>query len=318
MKDVKICLSIGAMDPQFRQMQQTLSGYAQVDVTGLGDFSLKGYDIFIGKKLDTEILATADRLRAVFAYKTGVDDFPLAQLGEKGVVLVNSHVDAGYIAEYAIGLSMSLLHRITESDNKLRRGIWRDRADPYWKSFFSAKIGLVGYGHIGRMIHSYLHHNHIETYTIDRGGRYPEDIHLVSSLEQLCRQTDLLILSLPKTPETDGMFDAEMLQLLRGKYIVNVGRSNCIDQKALYEALSGNILAGAAIDTWDRKPANMLDTLIPYAYPFDRLDNIVLSPHQAMQVADGHERYVTDITEKVIRYIQTGALSDVVDLTKGY
>ena len=317
MTRIKICLSIGGMDSQFRQMQQALSQYSQVDVVGLSDFSLEGYDIFIGKKLSKEILDTADRLKVIFAYKTGVDDFPMTQLQEKGIVLVNSHVDADYIAEYAIGLSMSLLYRVTESDHKLRRGIWRDRINPYWKSFFDVKIGLVGYGHIGRMIHTFLHHNHIETYTIDRGKQY-QNIHLVSSLEELCRQTDLLILSLPKTAETDGLFDEKMFELLRGKYIVNVGRGNCIDQKALYEALSGGVLAGAAIDTWDHKPTNMLDTMIPFDDPFDQLDNVILSPHQAMQVEDGHERYVVDITQKVIRYLESGALSDVVDLTKGY
>ncbi len=313
----KICLSVSKLDSAFEKMHEELKKYADIDVVGLDGFSLEGYDIFIGKKLSAETLATADRLKAVFAYKTGVDDFPLSAMDEMGITLVNSHVDAKYIAEYSISLGMSLLNRITESDKKLRKGIWRDSKNPYWTSIFDVKIGLLGYGHIGRSINKVLRHNHIETYTIDRGKEY-DDIQLVSSLDELCEKTDLIVISLPKTAETNCLFDERRLKLMEDKYIVNVGRSNCIDQKALYDALSSGILAGAAIDTWDSKPKDMNERLIPYEYPFETLDNIVLSPHQAMQVEDGHVRYVFDIILKVIAYITDGSLSDVVDLKKGY
>ncbi|MBR2879764.1 MAG: hypothetical protein IKC02_03730, partial [Oscillospiraceae bacterium] len=116
----KICLSISKPDSAFEKMYDELKNYADIDVVGLNGFSLEGYDIFIGKKLSAETLATADRLKAVFAYKTGVDDFPLSAMDEMGITLVNSHVDAKYIAEYSISLGMSLLNRITESDKKLR------------------------------------------------------------------------------------------------------------------------------------------------------------------------------------------------------
>ncbi len=314
---VKICLSVSTLDSAFEKMYEELKKYADINVVGLNGFSLEGYDIFIGKKMSAEALATADRLKAVFAYKTGVDDFPLSAMKDMGITLVNSHIDADYIAEYSIGLGMSLLNRITESDKKLRKGIWRDSKNPYWTSIFDVKIGLLGYGHIGRSINKVLRHNFVETYTIDRGKQY-DDIKLVSSLDELCEKTNLIVISLPKTADTNCLFDERRLKLMKDKYIVNVGRSNCIDQKALYDALSSGYLAGAAIDTWDSKPKDMNERLIPYEYPFETLDNIVLSPHQAMQVEDGHERYVMDTLDKVVAYITDGTLRDVVDLAKGY
>ena len=111
---MKICLSIAQEDEAFRTMVEQLSRYADVDVVGLDDYDLSGYDIFIGKKMSAESLKAADRLKAVFAYKTGVDNFPLEALDQKGIALVNSHVDADIIAEYAFGLSISLVNRITE------------------------------------------------------------------------------------------------------------------------------------------------------------------------------------------------------------
>lgn len=313
----KICLSVSGMDAEFERMAAELSQYADVEIVGLEDFSLKGADIFIGKKLSEEILQTADVLKVIFAYKTGVDDFPLEKLQERKIKLVNSHVDAGYIAEYAFGLSVSLVNRITECDKKLRRGIWYDAKNPYWKSIFDMKVGLLGYGHIGKELHRILARNHIVTYTIDRGKKY-KNINLVSSLPELCAAVDLIVISLPKTPQTDCLFDENIFRLLKDKYIVNVGRSNCIDQKALYEALKSEYIGGAAIDTWEKKPKDIRDSLKPSKYGFAELENVVLSPHQAMRVEIGHAQYVMDILAKVIDYIERGKLRDVVNLERGY
>lgn len=315
---MKICLSIAKMDAEFSKMIESLQPYAQVDVVGLTDFSLEGYDIFIGKKLTVQALNTADRLKIAFAYKTGVDDFPLKKMQEMGIVLVNTHVDANIIAEYTFGLSISLVNRITECDKKLRHGIWYDNSNPYWESIFDMKVGLLGYGHIGKGIHRLLRRNGVQTYTLNRGKDYT-DIVAVDTLEELFQKVDIVILSLPKTPETNDVINADTIKLLEGKYIVNVGRSNCIDQKALYEALRDNRLAGAAIDTWDEKPKDHHTKLFPSSdFSFQDLDNIVLSPHQATRINVGHQRYVRDICQKVIRYITDGEITDRVDLERGY
>ena len=101
---MKICVSIDKMDPEFQKMVDTLTAYAEVDVVGLSGFDLTGYDLFIGKRMSAKALERADRLKAVFAYKTGVDDFPLKELYKRQILLVNSHVDADIIAEYTLGL----------------------------------------------------------------------------------------------------------------------------------------------------------------------------------------------------------------------
>lgn len=315
----RICVSISEIDEAFKKMIDELKRIADVDVVGLDGFSLKDYDIFIGKKLTMDCLATANRLKIIFAYKTGVDDFPLAEIKRRNILVVNSHANSKVIAQYSFGLAVSMANRITEFDRKFREGIWYDKDLPYWETIYDMKIGLLGFGHIGREIHQLLCANGIETYTLNRGKKYPDSIHTVTTLEELCDKTNMLIISLPKTSDTDVLIDRSILQHMAGKYIVNVGRSNCIDQQALYDALkSEESLAGAAIDTWDKKPFNNDGKFYPTTIPFIHLDNVVLSPHQAMKVKRGHELYVTDITRKVIAYIQEGALSDVIDLTKGY
>ena len=187
----------------------------------------------------------------------------------------------------------------------------------YWKSIFNMKVGLFGYGHIGRDIHSILLQNHIETATIDRGHKY-ENIHLVNSLEELVNYCDLIICSVPKTPKTDNLFNKEMLALMKEKFIVNVGRSNVINEKELYEVLKNKQIGGAAIDTWEEKPKNKRTKLMPSEYSFHDLNNIILSPHAAMRVENGHERYVMDVTQNVIGLITKGEVYNVISYKKGY
>ena len=314
---MKIILSIEAMDQSFQKMIIKLNEYAEVIVTDLENYDLTDCDVFIGKKLKEEKLINANKLKAIFAYKTGVDDFPLEALAEKNIKLINSHADSDIIAEYAFGLSIALVNRINEFDLNLREGIWYDNDNMYWKSFFEMKVGLFGYGHIGKAIHNILKTNHVKTYTIDRGHNY-QDIELVSSLEELIKISDIIICSVPKKKHTNNVFNEETFKLMKGKFIVNVGRSNIISQEDLYNNLLNEYLGGAAIDTWHEKPKNKRTKLMPSSYPFEKLRNIVLSPHAAMRVSNGHERYVSDVTRMVINYIEKQELINIVDLQKGY
>ena len=316
MSKPRILLSVAEMDEAFETMRTALAAYADITVVGLDGYSLSGADIFIGKKMSEEMLDGADRLRAVFAYKTGVDDFPVKEFSRRGILLVNSHINSRYIAQYAFGLAVALVSRIAEFDRKLRQGNW-ETEDPYWRSLFNMRVGLAGYGNIGREIHAILRANGIATYTLDRGKEYRE-IGTVRSLQELCAVSDLLVLSLPKTQATDKLFDEEIFRLLKGKYLVNVGRSNCIDEGALYAALSSGGMAGAAVDTWREKPSSPGQRLLPFDQPFQTLDNILLSSHKAMQLRDGHARYVADITRQVIGYLTDGRVDNVVDCTRGY
>ena len=317
MEKLNILLSVSEYDVYFKSMKEELSKYANVDVFDNDNYSLRNYDIFIGKLLNEEKLSEADKLKIIFAYKTGVDDFPLEKLRDKGVLLINSHADSKIIAEYAFGLAMSLVNRIPESDRNLREGVWYKEENDFWKSIFDMKVGLFGYGHIGKNIHKILLNNNIETYTIDRNHDY-QNIHLVKNIDELIEKTDLIISSVPKTTSTNNVFNINRLVNMKNKYLVNVGRSNVVNQKDLFEALSRKMLAGAAIDTWDKKPKNKKDKLLPSLFPFHTLENVILSPHAAMRVETGHEQYVNDITKKVINYITKNELTDIVSFDKGY
>ncbi len=313
----RILLSPINDDEAYLDLYKELSKVAFVDYKKQEHYNLQGYDIYIGRSLLKEDLDSSDRLRIIFTYKTGVDDFPLKELKNRGIKLVNTHADSRYVAEYAFSLALSLVNRISEFDKLFRKGIWIDKENPYWESIFDLKIGLLGYGNIGKKINEILVNNHIDSYTIDRGKEYL-NIKTVPDLKTLIDKTDMLICSLPKTSLTDNIINKDMIDRLRGKYLVNVGRGNCIDFIALYDSLKNKQIRGAAIDTWDKKNFDPNVIFYPTDIPFIELNNIILSPHQAMNVKDGKSIYTKDILHKVLAYLNDGSLSDVVDLDKEY
>ncbi len=312
----KICLSIASMDDAFKSLIDDLSKVASVRVVGLDNYFIDDAEIFIGKKMSAQTLQTATCLKAIFAYKTGVEDFPLKEIEKRGITLFNSHANSSYIAQYAFALATSLVSRVAEFDRKLRVGNW-SLDNPHWDSIFSMKVGLVGYGSIGKAIHKILAVNDIDTYTINRGKDY-QNIKTVDTLDELCATCDILFLSLPNVKSTDNMFDERTFAQLKGKYIVNVGRGNCIDEQAMYNSLAKGELAGAAIDTWRRKTHTVGRKFIPFDTPLNTLENVILSSHKAMQLEDGHQKYVDDVKCGVLNYIQGKRVENQVDLKKGY
>lgn len=313
-----LLLSIQTLTDAFKNLIEELSLFYNVKVEGLNISSLEDVSIFVGKELDKEILKTANKLEVIFTYKTGVENFPLDELKRMGIKLCNSHVDSKIIAEYSIGLAFSLLNKITLSDRNLRKGIWKDDDEPYWNSFFDKKVGLLGYGHIGKEIHNFLFNNNMETYVINRHKLYEIDTVSVKDLKELVEKSDIIIASLPCTKDTDKILNKEIFKLMKNKYLINVGRSNCINYSDLYNALKNKDIKGAAIDVWDDEPHDKNDIKLPSIYHFEELDNIILSPHQAVKVKDGIDRYVKDIKNNILNYTKNKQLRNIVDLDKGY
>jgi phosphoglycerate dehydrogenase-like enzyme len=98
-------------------------------------------------------------------------------------------------------------------------------------------------------------------------------------LEALLRGADYVAITLALTPETRGMIGARQLALMkRSAVLINVACGEVVDEDALYEALAGGTIAGAALDVWYRYPAGPGPTL-PSRRPFHELPNVLMTPH---------------------------------------
>jgi phosphoglycerate dehydrogenase-like enzyme len=116
-------------------------------------------------------------------------------------------------------------------------------------------------------------------------------------LDELLPRADSVVVTLPLTDETRGMFDRRRIALMkRGAIFVNIGRGPVVDEEALIDALRSGHLRGAALDVYATEP-------LPADSPLWELDNVILSPHTAAQSVHENERIVDLFADNLRRYL---------------
>lgn len=235
----------------------------------------------------------------------------------------NLHHNAQAVAEMALALALSAAKLLLPMDSTLRSLDWRPRYAPDPALPLAGGDALiVGYGAIGRRLHPALAGLGMKVQAVrrERLSGDPPWLHGQEALPELLDDLRLLVLCLPHTPETTGLFDAELLaRLPSSACLVNVGRSGVLDEQALFAALSEGRLHSAGIDVWSgtpRSPEERVGTA-PSPWPFHTLDNVVLSPHRAGHGAHVEHARMTCLAE-LLGALAADRPPPPVDLLRGY
>ena len=154
-------------------------------------------------------------------------------------------------------------------------------------------VGVVGTGRIGQRVCTrlkafdinLLYYNNFRLSTVEEfilGVRY-------THLEELIEKSDVITINIPLTPETDGMFNRDLLfKMKKGAYLVNTARGKIVDTNALVEALEKGHLAGYAGDVWYPEPA-------PMDHPWRHMPNHAMVHHYSGTTLEAQRRYADGI-----------------------
>jgi len=133
------------------------------------------------------------------------------------------------------------------------------------------------------------------------------------SLPAILQRADYLAVTLPLTADTRHLLGAAELRLMKPSAIlINPARAEIIDEQALYNALAGRQLAGAALDVWYRYPTSS-GVALPSSLPFQELDNVLMTPHVSGWT-DGMMRERTKlIADNIERVLQGDLLLNAIE-----
>ena len=134
----------------------------------------------------------------------------------------------------------------------------------------------------------------------------------------MVEQSDFIVISLPLTPKTENLIDENILRKMKGKYLINIGRGNIINEKFLYCSLKDRTLTGAGIDTWYQYPDKESPEKLPSKYAFHELDNVVMSPHNAGYTDKAIEENILQIYNNIRRIFYDREPENRVNLDEGY
>lgn len=163
----------------------------------------------------------------------------------------------------------------------------------------SIRVGVLGLGELGSYAALELMRQGFDVRGWSRSQKALEGIVCssgIASLDDFLSTTDILVVMLPLTPETQGLLNAERLARLPiGSSFINVSRGAIVDQAALTQALRNGQIAGATLDVFDREP-------LPSDDPLWAMENVLITPHLAsVAIPASAARQVADNILRIAR-----------------
>ncbi len=234
------------------------------------------------------------------------------------LLITNSSGSYGVtIAEHIVAVSIMMMRKLDSFLADSLQGKWGHPTQQ--RNIKGSNITVLGTGDIGKCFARRIKAFEPESIVgISRSGISEEEsfdrMLAVDRLDEVLPETDLLVMSLPETPETKGILSKERINLLpNDAYIVNVGRGSAIDEEALIDALNEGRLAGAALDVFMQEP-------LPEESPLWHTKNLLITPHVAGNMTTD---YTVDINvdmfcENLVNYVEGKPLKNVISRERGY
>jgi glyoxylate reductase len=224
--------------------------------------------------VNAEVLGSTTGLRVVSNIAVGFDNIDVAAAHARGIVVTNTpDVLTEATAELTWALILSVTRRIGEGERLVRRGGWKGFALDFMlgMELRGKQLGIIGRGRIGRAVAARAPAFGMTVVFAAREGRSSADLPELS-LDELLVSSDVVSIHTPLTPSTRHLIDRRALaRMKRSAFLVNTSRGPVVDEEALAWALEEHLIAGAALDVYEREPQ---------VYPgLLELENVVLAPH---------------------------------------
>jgi formate dehydrogenase len=249
-----------------------------------------------------ERMEKAPNLRLLLTAGVGSDHFDLAAAAERNITvaeITGSNVVS--VAEHAVMQILTLVRNYLPSYNEVIEGGWDiGKVAARAHDLEDKVVGIVGMGRIGQRVAARLKPFDVHAYYFDYlrlntveeqllGARY-------MSLGALVPQCDVISIHIPLTPQTDGLFDHDLLSgMKKGAYLVNTARGRIVDRDALVDVMESGHLAGYAGDVWYPQPA-------PPDHPWRNMPNHAMTPHVSGTSLEAQKRYSDGIHDCLTRF----------------
>ena len=240
--------------------------------------------VFTSKvSLRRESLEQLPTLRYIGVFGTGYDVIDIPAARERKIVVTNIPTYGTHtVAQFACALLMELCHHVGLHADSVTAGDWTRNPDwTFWRTpqmeLAGKTLGIVGFGRIGRQFGSIANALGMKVIAHDscQANAPPWDGFGFVSLPELLRESDVVSLHCPLSPDTRGMIDTETIGLMKsGAFLINTSRGPLINETDLAAALNAGRIAGAAVDVLSVEPPSADNPLLS-------AKNCIVTPHMA-------------------------------------
>ncbi len=249
-----------------------------------------------------EMMESSPRLKVVGVHGIGCDHVDLIAAKELGKGVCNTpDAVTVTVAEMAMASTLALLRNVVSADKAVRAGEWKRKyRDLIGVELAGMKVGIIGMGRIGKAtaVRMQAFGAEISYWSRTRKPGLEEELGFRwMELDDLVRESELISLHIPATPETRKIIDTRRIESMRdGVYIVNTARGKIIDEEAMISGLKSGKIKAAALDVFENEPLSINS-------PLCTMDNVILTPHLSASNEEGMIRMAVQVAEGILKTI---------------
>ena len=284
----------------------------------LGDAEVVISQPFWPAYLTAERIAKAPKLKLALTAGIGSDHVDLEAASKAGITVAEvTYSNSISVAEHVVMMILGLVRNYLPSWQIAGEGGW-NIADCVERSYDleGMQVGTVAAGRIGTAVLRRLRPFDVGLHYVDR-HRLPAEVESElgatrhETAEELVSVCDVVTINAPLYPETENLFDAEMLsKMKRGAYLINTARAKIVDRDAVVAVLESGQLAGYAGDVWFPQPA-------PADHPWRSMPHHGMTPHMSGTSLSAQARYAAGTREILECFFEGRPIRDEYLIVEG-
>jgi D-3-phosphoglycerate dehydrogenase len=260
-------------------------------------------------RVGARAIAAMGRCQVIARYGVGVDIVDVDAATKRGIVVTNVRdYCTEEVADHAIALWLALARKLFAYNHATHKGIWRWQSGQPVNRLRGRTMGIVSFGKIGQAIAVRAKAFGVRVVVFDP---YQTDEVVAAygavrmSKDELLTASDYVMMQVPMTAETRHFLGSREFALMKPEaFVINTGRGPTIDNKALYEALVSDRIAGAGLDDPEEEPAKRASWR-PEDNPLFSLPNVIVTPHAAYY-SEESIRLAREIAASEVARVLTG------------
>ncbi|WP_374078914.1 2-hydroxyacid dehydrogenase [Bdellovibrio bacteriovorus] len=276
---------------------------------------------FVNDKIDDECILILKDLgvRHIALRSAGFNNVDIVSAKRNGIVVSRVPGYSPYaVAEFATGLLLTLNRKIHRAYSRVRElNFSLDGLVGF--DLHGKTVGVLGAGRIGKIFSLIMASYGCKVLVCDPKKDSELELHPgISYVDHasLCRESDIISLHVPLTPETYHIIDSKMIATMKnGVFIINTGRGSLIDTKALIEGLKKEKIGGAALDVYEEEENIFFQDLSGKILQDDILarlltfPNVVVTSHQAFLTKEALQNIANSTLRSIYEFKENGTLS---------
>jgi lactate dehydrogenase-like 2-hydroxyacid dehydrogenase len=270
-------------------------------ITEVGD-KIEAIAVGMHSNVDGPLMSRLPNLKIVANFGVGYDTVDAKWAGKNGIYVTNTpDVLTEEVADTALGLILSTVRQLSESERYLRAGRWeKDGPFPLTKATLrDRRVGIIGLGRIGKAIAKRLDAFRVPVVYHGRSEQVDVNYGYYPDLAKMARDVDILVNVAPGGPATHHMINAAILdELGPDGILINVGRGSVVDEKALVAALKDGRILSAGLDVFESEPHVPAELIA--------MEHVVLLPHVGSASIFTRNQMGQLVVDNITTYFETG------------